>query len=152
MDANPVQEQSSRRRGVGVFAIERAARIPVFAARSTRERLRALAQADGLIQKDQPEVLFVCVQDAGRSQMAAALMHKLSGGIVSVRSAGSSPSDEVNAEACPVFPGAKRRLHWSFPDPSKATGTEADQLAAYRSVRDAIRGRIEDALLSSAQR
>ena len=56
------------------------------------------------------------------------------------------------AEACPVFPGAKQRLHWSFPDPSKATGTEAEQLAVYRSVRDAIRGRIEDSLLSSTQR
>src|SRR5918994_1611700 len=33
------------------------------------------------------------------------------------------------AEACPVFPGAERRLHWSFPDPSKAAGTEEQQLA-----------------------
>jgi arsenate reductase len=52
------------------------------------------------------------------------------------------------AEACPVFAGAKRRLHWSFPDPSKATGTEAEQLAVYRAVRDAIRVRIERELLA----
>lgn len=51
------------------------------------------------------------------------------------------------AEACPVFPGAKERLHWSFPDPSKATGTEAEQLAVYRDVRDAIRARIAGELL-----
>jgi arsenate reductase (thioredoxin) len=52
------------------------------------------------------------------------------------------------AEACPVFPGAKRRLHWSFPDPSKATGTQEEQLAVYRQVRDAIREHIERELLS----
>lgn len=50
--------------------------------------------------------------------------------------------DDAN-EACPVFPGATRRLHWSFPDPSKATGTEAERLAVFREVRDAIRSRIE---------
>ena len=47
------------------------------------------------------------------------------------------------AAACPVVPGAKNRLHWSFPDPSQARGTEEEQLAVYRSVRDAIRARIE---------
>ncbi len=46
-------------------------------------------------------------------------------------------------EACPVFFGATERLHWSFPDPSRATGTEDEQLAVYRAVRDAIRARIE---------
>ena len=57
--------------------------------------------------------------------------------------------DQAN-EACPVFFGAKQRLHWSFPDPSKATGSEAEQLAVYRTVRDAIRGRIEGELLHAA--
>lgn len=57
--------------------------------------------------------------------------------------------DEAN-EACPIFPGAKERWHWSFPDPSKATGTEEEQLTTYRAVRDAIRARIEAELLSSA--
>jgi len=50
-------------------------------------------------------------------------------------------------DACPVFFGAKERLHWSFPDPTRATGTEEAQLAVYRQVRDAIRGRIEGDLL-----
>jgi arsenate reductase (thioredoxin) len=61
--------------------------------------------------------------------------------------------DQAN-EACPVFFGAKQRLHWSFPDPSKVTGSEDEQLAVYRSVRDAIRERIERELLvgSSAER
>src|SRR5690348_12539779 len=39
--------------------------------------------------------------------------------------------DQANA-ACPVFPGARCRLHWSLPDPSQATGTEEQQLAVYR--------------------
>ena len=51
------------------------------------------------------------------------------------------------AEACPVFPGAKRRLHWSFPDPSKAQGSEDAQLAIYRQVRDDIRTHIQQELL-----
>jgi arsenate reductase (thioredoxin) len=54
--------------------------------------------------------------------------------------------DQAN-EACPVFFGAKARLHWSFPDPSQATGTEEQQLAVYRQVRDALRERIEHELL-----
>ncbi len=49
--------------------------------------------------------------------------------------------DEAN-EACPLFSGGRRRLHWSFPDPSKATGAEEEQLQIYRRVRDAIRARI----------
>lgn len=55
--------------------------------------------------------------------------------------------DQAN-ESCPVFHGAVRRLHWSFPDPSKATGTEDEQLIVYRLVRDAIRRRIEADLLA----
>jgi arsenate reductase len=50
-------------------------------------------------------------------------------------------------EACPVFYGARNRLHWSFPDPSTAAGSEPEQLAVYRQVRDAIRQRIERELL-----
>lgn len=64
------------------------------------------------------------------------------------------PFDEVitvcdtAAEVCPVFPGASRRRHWSFEDPSKAVGSETEQLAVYRRIRDEIRSRIEEELLS----
>jgi arsenate reductase (thioredoxin) len=57
--------------------------------------------------------------------------------------------DQAN-EACPLFPGAIHRLHWSFPDPSLATGAEAERLAVYRQVRDAIRAHIDDFLRSAA--
>ena len=50
--------------------------------------------------------------------------------------------DDAN-EACPVFPGAKRRLHWSFEDPAQATGSEEERLRVFQSVRDEIRERIE---------
>lgn len=50
--------------------------------------------------------------------------------------------DQAN-EVCPLFPGGKERLHWSFPDPSQAVGTLEEQLAAYRDVQDALRNRIE---------
>jgi arsenate reductase len=54
--------------------------------------------------------------------------------------------DDAN-EACPVFPGAKNRLHWSFRDPSRATGSEEERLEVFREVRDEIRGRIERELV-----
>ena len=43
-------------------------------------------------------------------------------------------------EACPVFPGAKNRLHWSLPDPSAAGGADEERLETFRSVRDQIFG------------
>ena len=55
---------------------------------------------------------------------------------------------DTAAEACPIFPGARRNRHWSFEDPSKATGSEAEQLAVYCRVRDEIRSRIEKELLT----
>ena len=51
--------------------------------------------------------------------------------------------EESSAEKCPIFPGPTRRLHWSFPDPSRLTGTQAEKLAAVREIRDEIRAQIE---------
>jgi arsenate reductase len=56
--------------------------------------------------------------------------------------------DEAN-EACPFFSGAKDRLHWSFEDPSQATGSEEERLAVFRRVRDEIRERIEKELVNA---
>lgn len=57
--------------------------------------------------------------------------------------------DDAN-EACPVFPGARDRLHWSFPDPSRVKGEE--RLATFRKVRDEIQARIEDELANEEAR
>jgi arsenate reductase len=56
--------------------------------------------------------------------------------------------DDAN-EACPFFPGAANRLHWSFEDPSKAEGTEDERFEVFRSVRDRISRRIEDDLVAT---
>ena len=53
--------------------------------------------------------------------------------------------DDAN-EACPFFPGATTRLHWSLRDPSQARGSEEVRLAAFRSVRNELRSRIEQEL------
>jgi len=55
--------------------------------------------------------------------------------------------DEAN-EACPYFPNAKERRHWSFPDPSAAVGDDAARYVVFVTVRDAIRNRIERELLA----
>jgi hypothetical protein len=59
---------------------------------------------------------------------------------------------DAASEACSVFPGAKNRLHWSFEDPSQATGTEEERLKIFCRVRDEIRERIEVELVSKERR
>jgi arsenate reductase len=66
---------------------------------------------------DKPEVLFVCVHNAGRSQMAAGLLKVRSGGRIEVRSAGSAPSDEINPAAVQVMDELGVDLHEEFPKP-----------------------------------
>jgi arsenate reductase len=46
------------------------------------------------------------------------------------------------AERCPFFPGAARRIEWSFPDPAAVRGSEAERRSAFRAVRDSISGKI----------
>ncbi|MDA1241286.1 MAG: arsenate reductase ArsC [Chloroflexi bacterium] len=91
--------------------------VPIFAVRIARERAQALAQAEGLVPKSKPEVLFVCVHNAGRSQMAAVLTHTLSGGRVNVRSAGSAPAAEVNSAVAAAMEELGMDLSQAFPKP-----------------------------------
>lgn len=51
--------------------------------------------------------------------------------------------DEASAEECPIFPGPATRMHWSFPDPSEAQGSETAKLEQVRFIRDEIRAKIE---------
>jgi arsenate reductase len=55
--------------------------------------------------------------------------------------------DDAN-EACPFFPGAQSRLHWSLEDPSKAEGSEEERLAVFGRVRDGLRDRLQAELLN----
>lgn len=56
------------------------------------------------------------------------------------------------AESCPVFPNARERRHWSFPDPSLATGTDEQRFARFAEVRDTIAERIVDELVTDEMR
>jgi len=132
------------------------------------------------------KVLFVCIHNSARSQMAEAWLNRLCADSLEAQSAGLEPGvlnplvvevmkeegidisykktkavfdifkkgekfdyvitvcDEASAERCPVFPGLTQRLHWSFPDPSKAIGTDEEKLQQIRPIRDAIRQKIEN--------
>jgi protein-tyrosine-phosphatase len=91
--------------------------VPVLVHRFTRERLRALAQAEGMITKEMPEVLFVCVHNAGRSQMAAGLVKLRSDGHIHVRSAGSDPADTINPAVVDAMAELGVDLSEEFPKP-----------------------------------
>src|SRR5581483_4307616 len=85
--------------------------------RETSERLRALAQSEGAIVEEQPEVLFVCVHNAGRSQMAAGLLKLRSEGRVHVRSAGSTPGEQINPAVVQAMSELGVDLSEEFPKP-----------------------------------
>ncbi len=91
--------------------------VPVLAHRFARERLKALAQSQEMIVKEQPEVLFVCVHNAGRSQMAAGLVTLRSDGRIHVRSAGSAPAEEVNPAVIEAMAEIGVDLAEAFPKP-----------------------------------
>jgi arsenate reductase len=91
--------------------------VPVLSYRFARERLKALAQAEGLVTKELPEVLFVCVHNAGRSQMAAGLVRLRSEGRIHVRSAGSDPAETINPAVIEAMDEVGVDLSEEFPKP-----------------------------------
>jgi arsenate reductase len=91
--------------------------VPLFVHRFARERLQALAQISGQLTKDVPEVLFVCVHNAGRSQMAAALLAHHAQGKVHVRSAGSTPAESIHATTIAAMEEVGLDLRQEFPKP-----------------------------------
>ena len=96
-----------------------------------------------------PTVLFVCVHNAGRSQMAAGFMRELGQGRVEVLSAGSAPKDSINpiaveamaevGDVCPFYPG-KRYEDWVLDDPA------GQGIEPVRVIRDEIKKRVEQLL------
>ena len=91
--------------------------VPLFVHRFARERLRALGQVEGKLVKQVPEVLFVCVHNAGRSQMAAGLLDQLAAGRVHVRTAGSDPADQINPAVVEAMAEVGVDLSKEFPKP-----------------------------------
>jgi len=102
-------------------SLRRTARIhnhlTALATRFAADRLTALAQAQGAAPKGLPEVLFICVHNAGRSQMAAALLNHHGNGRVHVRSAGSAPAREINTQVIAAMAEIGLDLGEEYPKP-----------------------------------
>ncbi len=141
---------------------------------------------------EKTRVLFICVHNSARSQMAEAFLNEFAGDRFAAESAGLEPGvlnplvvkamgeigidismnptrsaydllrqgewfgwvitvcDESQAENCPIFPGAGRREHWSFPDPAAFSGGEEEKLEQVRALRDRIAAKVREWL--AAQR
>lgn len=91
--------------------------IPVFTTRYADDRLRALAKVRGFITDAPPSVLFVCVHNAGRSQMAAGWLRHLSKGKIEVYSGGSLPGKDLNAAAVTAMQEVGIDIANEFPKP-----------------------------------
>ena len=91
--------------------------IPVFTTRYADDRLRAMAKVQGLVTDALPTVLFVCVHNAGRSQMAAGWLRQLSKGRVEVYSGGSMPGADLNAAAVEAMREVGVDISSEFPKP-----------------------------------
>ena len=84
-----------------------------------------------------PQVLFVCVHNAGRSQMAAALLDLRSGGRIDVRSAGSAPADELNPVVVAVMAELGLDLSREFPKPLTDSAVRAADVVITMGCGDA---------------
>lgn len=91
--------------------------VPILVERFARERLMALARSQHLVSTDKPEVLFVCVHNAGRSQMAAGLLTLRSEGRIHVRSAGSTPGEAINPAVIEAMKEIGVDMSREFPKP-----------------------------------
>ncbi|MEU4804501.1 arsenate reductase ArsC [Actinosynnema sp. NPDC023587] len=86
---------------------------------------------------DLPEVLFVCVHNAGRSQMAAALLHHHAQGRVTVRSAGSAPADTINPAVVEAMAELGLDLSREFPKPLTTAAVQAADVVITMGCGDA---------------
>ena len=86
---------------------------------------------------ERPEVLFVCVHNAGRSQMAAGLVDLRSGGRIGVRSAGSAPADEINPAVVEAMAEIGVDLSREFPKPVTDDAVRASDVVITMGCGDA---------------
>ncbi len=91
--------------------------LPVLVERFTRQRLHSLARAEGKVDRAVPSVVFLCVHNAGRSQMAAGWLTALAGDRVEVYSGGSDPASEVNPAAVAAMAEVGVDISTEFPKP-----------------------------------
>lgn len=91
--------------------------LPVLAEKFAKERLRALGRIEGSLPSTTPAVLFLCVHNAGRSQMAAGWLRHLGGDRVVVWSGGSEPTSEINPAAVDAMAEVGIDITEEFPKP-----------------------------------
>lgn len=91
--------------------------LPLLAERFARQRLTALARVEGLRHDGRPVVLFLCVHNSGRSQMALGFFHRLSEGRAIAWSGGSEPASEVNPAAVAAMAERGIDISGEFPKP-----------------------------------
>ncbi len=91
--------------------------LPLMAERFARQQLRALAKVEGLADDGLPTVLFLCVHNAGRSQMAMGFFEHLAGGSAVGWSGGSEPGAEVNPAAIAAMRERGIDISGEFPKP-----------------------------------
>ena len=91
--------------------------VPIFVERFARDRLRALAKVEGKVITDKPSVMFLCVHNAGRSQMASGWLKFLAGDRVDVFSGGSEPASTVNPAAVEAMAEVGIDIRTEFPKP-----------------------------------
>jgi protein-tyrosine-phosphatase len=111
--------------------------IPILAGRLAREQLKATARTQRSTTTPMPDVLFVCIHNAGRSQMAAGLTHVLSGGRVNVRSAGSEPADRINPAVVEAMADLGIDISQEFPKPLTDEAVEAADVVITMGCGDA---------------
>jgi protein-tyrosine-phosphatase len=91
--------------------------LPLLTERFARERLQALAQVEGTLPSAVPGVLFLCVHNAGRSQMAAGWTRRLAGERVVVYTGGSEPASDINAVVVAAMDEVGIDIRAEFPKP-----------------------------------
>jgi arsenate reductase len=91
--------------------------LPLLAERFARQRLTALARVEGLRHDGRPVVLFLCVHNAGRSQMALGFFEHLAGGRAVAWSGGSEPGAEVNPSAVAAMAERGIDISGEYPKP-----------------------------------
>ncbi|AZN29733.1 arsenate reductase ArsC [Flaviflexus salsibiostraticola] len=109
--------------------------LPVLIRSRSRELLIARAQAEGRIPKRIPEILFICVRNEGRSQLAAALAEHLSGHRVHVRSAGTHPTGEVSPITVQALAERGISLDAPYPKPVHTSVVDAADVVVTMGVR-----------------
>jgi protein-tyrosine-phosphatase len=111
--------------------------VPVLAERFARQRLRALARVEGKTDDGLPTVLFLCVHNAGRSQMALGWFNQLAGDRAIAWSGGSEPTDEVNPVAIAAMAEVGIDISSEYPKPGTDEIVQAADVVVTMGCGDA---------------